>query len=186
MGAPTAQRPKKRRTRPVAQLTSRSTPALANTKYLKTVVEQYVRHVMTERHGQAFTAVFLPLRPGGKHEFDAVSRDRSIVVSVNSASGLTSDGRVPSGKIKDCLAELYFLSLVEAPTRILVLTTPAFHDIFAKMTVGKIVEGVVVECVPLPPEMQEEVDLVVGLASAEVSPVANLKAVAAELESGDI
>jgi hypothetical protein len=90
---------------------------VADTSYLRREVENYVRAQLAEEFGQHFTAEFLSLAPGGRHEFDAVAADRSVVASVKSASGLTAGGRVPSGKIKDCVAELYYLSLVEAPTR---------------------------------------------------------------------
>jgi hypothetical protein len=105
---------------------------VANTRYLRTVVEDYVRGALHDEYGKDFAPKFLRLLPGGRHEFDAVSEDGTVVASVKSASGLTSGGRVPSGKLKDCIAELYFLSLVEARERLLVLTTPfLLRDIHA-------------------------------------------------------
>ena len=115
---------------------------MANTTYLRREVEAFVRARLGDEFQQPFTADFLPLRPGGRHEFDAVSSDRSVVASVKSASGLTSGGRVPSAKIKDCVAELYYLSLIEAPVRRLILTTPAFFEIFVKRTQGAVAEGI--------------------------------------------
>jgi hypothetical protein len=156
---------------------------VANTTYLRREVEAYVRARLGDEFQQPFTADFLPLRPGGRHEFDAVSSDRSVVASVKSASGLTSGGRVPSAKIKDCVAELYYLSLIEAPVRRLILTTPAFFEIFVKRTQGAVAEGIDVVCMPLPAEIQEQVDLVVREASREVTPVAASAAVAAEIET---
>ena len=158
---------------------------VANTSYLRREVESYVRTVLERRYGQTFSARVLQLRTGGSHEFDCVSRDGSVVASVKSASGLTAGGKNPSGKIKDSLAELYYLSLVEAPVRLLVLTTPAFYEIFTKATRGAIAEGIGVECIPLPTEIQAEVDQVVRAASAEVTPSVALKAVPSEVESGD-
>jgi hypothetical protein len=156
---------------------------VADTSYLRHVVEGYVRAQLTQEFGQPFAPEFLPLAPGGRHEFDAVAVDRSVVASVKSASGLTAGGRVPSGKIKDCIAELYFLSLVEAPTRRLVLTTPAFFDIFARHTAGAVASGIDVVCVPLPADIQGQVDLIVREASREVTPAAKAAAVAAQVET---
>jgi hypothetical protein len=156
---------------------------MANTRYLRQEVEGYIRARLSEEFGQPFAAVFLTLRTGGRHEFDAVAADRTVVASVKSASGLTAGGRKPAGKIKDCIAELYYLSLVEAPTRRLVLTTPPFFELFVNATDGAVAEGIDVVCSPLPSKMQEQVDLVVREASREVSPAVAAAAVAAEIET---
>jgi len=154
---------------------------MADTTLMRHRVEDLVRDQLAKRHGSEFSAQFLPLRPGGKHEFDAVSRDGTVVVSVKSASGLTAGGRVPAGKIKDCIAELYYLSLVDAPIRALVLTTPAFHAIFMRIIRGAIAEGITIECMPLPADLQRQVDEVVRIASREVSPQAAREMVAGEV-----
>jgi hypothetical protein len=147
------------------------------------VVEPYVRSQLAEEFGQPFEATFLPLRPGGRHEFDAVSADGLVVASIKSASGLTARGKNPSGKIKDCVAELYYLSLVDARTRRLVLTTPSFFTIFTNSTAGAVADGIDIVCVPLPADMQLQVDQVVRAASREVTPQVAAAAVAAEVES---
>jgi hypothetical protein len=156
---------------------------VADTSYIKKVVEPWVRAQLADEFGQPFSAEFLSLRPGGRHEFDAVSSDRSVIASVKSASGMTAGGRRPNAKIKDCLAELYYLSLVEAPIRRLVLTTPELLEIFTRATVGAIAEGIDVVCLPLPPDIQEKVDIIVQRAALEVSPAAASAAVASELEA---
>ena len=155
---------------------------VANTSYLRREVEPYIRGRLAEEFSQPFSAQVLLLRPGGRHEFDAVASDRTVVASIKAASGLTSGGRIPDGKIKNCLAELYYLSLVDAPVRRLVLTTPVFYDIFVRKSVGAIADGIEVVCVPLPAAMQQMVDQVVRAASREVSPAASRAAVAAEVE----
>ena len=90
---------------------------------------------------------------------------------------------MPSGKIKDCLAEVYYLSLIQAPIRRLVLTTPSFFSIFTRATQGAVAEGIAIVCIPLPAEMQLRVDEVVRIASQEVTPAAAVTAVAVEVES---
>jgi hypothetical protein len=144
---------------------------VANTRILTTMVENHVRQALSERHGLSFEKQFLPLTTGGRHEFDAVAVDGSIVASIKSASGLTARGNVPSGKITDSIAELYFLSLVEAPRRMLMLTTPEFHQILCKKLEGKVAPGLEIVCEPLPPDVQAKVERVQRNASVEVFPV---------------
>jgi hypothetical protein len=143
---------------------------MADTSYLTTIVEDYVRNRLAEEFGQSFGKRRLVLAPGGQHEFDAVSADGGVVASIKAASGLTSGGRMPSGKIKDSLAELYFLSLVDAPVRLLVLTTPAFFDIFVKRSEGAVPAGIQIRCIPLSADGQRQVNAIVQVASREVSP----------------
>jgi hypothetical protein len=98
---------------------------MADTTYLKREVETFVRRVLAERFGQPFSSERLRLLPGGLHEFDAVSADRTIVVGIKSASGRTSGGNVPAAKLKDCLAEVYFLTqdFLSSSLLVAVLTT---------------------------------------------------------------
>jgi len=145
---------------------------VADTTYLTKTVEEFIRAHLADSCGQPFRKRFLDLRPGGKHEFDAVSEDGTIVASIKAHSGLTSGGKAPSGKILACLAELYYLTLVDAPTRLLVLTNPLFFEIFKRKTVGAVADGLTIELVPLPTEMQAKVDSVVREASREMSPAA--------------
>jgi hypothetical protein len=151
--------------------------------YLRRDVEAYVRGHLAEEFGQAFAAEVLALRTGGRHEFDAAAADKSVVASIKSSSGLTSGGNMPNGKVNDCLAELYYLTLVDAPIRKLVLTTPAFFDMFTRRTIGALSVDVEVVCVPLPPDIQAKVNSVVLAASREVTPGAAAAAIAAEVET---
>jgi hypothetical protein len=142
---------------------------MANTKYLRYAVEPWVRQQLERQYGKPFHAKVLPLSPGGAHEFDAVSGDGSIVGSIKANSGLTSGGNHPTGKVATVLNEVYFLTLVEAQQRLLVLTNPEFHEIFVRTTRGQIVTDVEILLVPLPPGMQAIVDGVVRVASQEMS-----------------
>jgi hypothetical protein len=155
---------------------------VANTSYLRREVEGYVRGRLSEEFDQPFTSEFLALRPGGRHEFDAVSADGAVVASVKSASGLTSGGQDAERQDQGLRAELYYFSLVDAPIRRLVFTTPAFFGIFEKVTAGAIADGLEVVCRPLPPEIQQQVDLIVQEASKEVTPAAAAAAVASQVE----
>ena len=140
------------------------------TSYLRYTVEPWVRDRLADRYGQRFAPLVLPLAPGGTHKFDAVSDDGRIVVSIKANSGLTSGGNHPTGKVATCLNKVYFLTLVDADVRLLVLTNPDFHTIFTRATAGQIApHGVGVELLRLPSDMQRTVDGVTELASREMS-----------------
>lgn len=149
----------------------RSDHHMANTSYLTTVVEEAVRAALAERHGVAFAKRRMPLLPGGLHEFDAVAENGSIIASIKAASGRTAGGKVPSGKIKDSIAELYYLSLVQAPRRLLVFTSAEFHEILTRTLRDKIAPGIEVVHIPLPPDVEAEMVRVQQVASVEVTPV---------------
>lgn len=155
---------------------------MANTAFLRYTVEPWVRQRLAETYGQSFSPRVLRLNPGGTHEFDAVSADESVVAGIKSNSGLTSGGNHPTGKVATCLNEVYYLTQVSAPTRLLVLTNPQFHAIFTRVTTGAIADGVEVVLVPLPAEMQQEVDRVTKRASREMGPDAILAAAAVVVE----
>ena len=59
---------------------------MADTRYLKSIVEDHVRTWLAEEFGQPFKSLFLTL--GGvqgtprTHEFDAVSEDGTIICSI--------------------------------------------------------------------------------------------------------
>jgi hypothetical protein len=142
---------------------------VADTTFLKGAVERYVRERLATEYGPAFSAEVLPLVSGGTHEFDAVSADLRVVASIKSASGKTAGGRVPAGKINASIAELYFLSLVRAPVRLLVLTNPEFHKILRDKLKGRLAKGLGLKLIELPPEMSAKVRQVRGTASKEVS-----------------
>jgi hypothetical protein len=71
---------------------------------------------------------------------------------------------------------------VDEPLRRLVLTTPAFFDIFTRRTIGAVSSDIAVVRVPLPPDIQAKVESVVRVASREVTPAAAAAAVASEIE----
>jgi hypothetical protein len=144
---------------------------MVDTRLLTSEVEQHVRGVLAQEFDRPFSKQVLPLRTGGQHEFDAAAADRTIIASIKSSSGRTASGKYPAGKVSSAIAELYFLTLVAAPRRLLVLTTPEFYTIFTKALEGKIADGIDVRMIPLPETLQLKVAEVQGLASLEVTPV---------------
>lgn len=155
---------------------------VANTAILRYKVEPAIRAELKAEFGQSFRSQVLTLPGGAAREFDAVSDDRSVVISIKTSSGLTSGGNVPSGKINGCVADLYYLSLLDAPVRRLVLTNPEFHEIFIKRMAGALPDGVEVKLVPLSPDLQAEVDRVIREASREIDRGKVVQEVAAAIE----
>ena len=155
---------------------------MANTAILRYKVEPVIRAGLEEKFAQPFTPQVLILSGGAAREFDAVSGDGTVVVSIKTSSGLTSGGNIPSGKINGCIADLYYLSLLDAPVRWLVLTNPEFHEIFSKRMTGALPDGVEVKLVPLPEGLQAEVDGVIREASDEIDRGKAVREVAAAIE----
>lgn len=155
---------------------------MANTALLRYEVEPYIRAQLETQFGKVFRSQRLPLPGGATREFDAVSGDGSIVVSIKTSSGLTSGGNLPGGKIKAAIADLYYLSLISAPTRWLVLTNPEFHEIFTSVMDGAVSPGIEVRLMPLPAELQARVDGVIAAAVDEMDRGKAVQAVATAIE----
>jgi hypothetical protein len=146
---------------------------MADTTILKSKVEDCVRTWLEERFWQQFLKLFLPLsgvqgRSPRIHEFDAVSKDASIVCGIRTASWKTAGGKRGSGKVQGAYAKLYFLSLVEAKERYLVLTDPEFFRCFSEETEGRLVTGVSLLYCPLPEDLCTEIESVRAASRAEL------------------
>ena len=129
---------------------------MANTHLLKARVEPYVRERLSERFSQTFSSVFLPLAGCcGSHEFDAVSADGRIVCGIKSSSGVTSGGKIPSGKIAGAYQELYFLASVDADKRFLVLTDEEFYELLARNMGEKLSREIQLLYCPLTEELSQ-------------------------------
>jgi hypothetical protein len=142
---------------------------MADTSYIKRVVEPFLRKQLELVYGVPFRSRRVQLTPGGTHAFDAVSEDGMIVAAMKCSSGLTSGGKNPAGKVKGCVADLYYLSLASAATRLIVLTNAEFYGIFMKDMKGRIPPNIEVKLLHLPPEMESKVCEIQQLASKEVS-----------------
>jgi len=138
-------------------------------------VELFVREQLGNDY-PSYTFTEKPLRLRKKkdgtyafHKFDAVSEDNTIVASIKSHSWLTSGGKRPAGKIGQIYQSLYFLSLVDAKTKLLILTDKEAYDGFLIESDGKLAEGIDIKFYPLSPELQVRVKGVQQKASQEMS-----------------
>ncbi len=103
------------------------------------------------------------------HKFDAVSEDNTIVASIKSHSWLTSGGNLPSGKIGQIYQSLYLLNLVDAKTKLLILTSEEAYKGFLEVSDGKVADDIEIKFYPLPPKLQQKVSKVLKKASQEMS-----------------
>ena len=148
---------------------------MAETIEIKTKIEPFIRKELEKSYpGHTFSEKALPLRRKrdgtyGVHKFDAVSEDNTIVASIKSHSWLTSGGNLPSGKIGQIFQSLYFLSLVNAGTKLLILTDREAYKGFLVVSEGKVADGIEIKFCPLPPELQLRVKKVHQKASQEMS-----------------
>jgi hypothetical protein len=131
---------------------------MADTNIIRTQVEPFVRDWLQQKFGVSFKRQRIALKGcEGDHQFDAVSEDLGIVACIRSASGNTSGENRPSGKLAGTFKDLYFLLLVDAATKLLVLTDSEFYDYFARGQKKHIPSTVqVLHCV-LPAELEQSV-----------------------------
>ena len=141
---------------------------MANTSALQEAIH-WVRGELGRIHTQSFDKREVRLRTGANRSFNAVSADGRLVATVMNSSGLTSGGKKPVGKIRGAIAEVYFLSLVDATHRLLVATDSSFFAILEQELDGALVEGVELFHLPLPAALAAKVADVTAAASTEIS-----------------
>lgn len=145
---------------------------MANTQELKKI-KDYAINKLSDELGQRLVnkQVRIGLSTNGSSrlkEFDGVSEDREIIITVASNSGYTSGGRKPTGKIRSVYASCYFLNLTRASKKVIVLTDPEFYEIFRKDSDG-LLNGIELKYINLPAELKEIAKKVKDDASREMS-----------------
>jgi hypothetical protein len=141
---------------------------MADTNFLGSEVEDAVRAELGRELGVQLTKRSLRLKSGGEFSFDAVSPDEKIVVSIKSSRGTTRGGKPTTGAIKAAIADLYYLSLVDADRRILAVTDIGFYERLSRDLRQRIAPGLELKHVPLPPELDQKVRATLDRASAEM------------------
>lgn len=148
---------------------------MANTTELKTRIEPFVREELSKWYpGHIFNEKPLPLLKKNDgtyavHNFDAVSEDNSIVASIKSHSWLTSGGNHPAGKVGKIYQSLYFLGMVQAKVKLLVLTDNETFQGFLKECEGKVAKDITIKLIQLSPDLQSLVRKIKELSSREMS-----------------
>jgi hypothetical protein len=140
---------------------------MANTAALQEAID-WVRGELGCEYDVAFGKREMRLRTGRMRSFNAAASDGSVVATVMNSSGMTSGGKKPVGKIKGAIAEVYFLSLVDARQRLLVVTNASFVAYLQHELDGALVEGVQLRHLALPADLAARVAKVTSTASAEM------------------
>ena len=134
---------------------------MAKTTEFKTHIEPFVQkklgkwfsgHVFEEK------ALQVGKRKDGTnayHKFDAVSEDGTIIASIKSHSWKTSGDKRPAGKIGAIYQSLYFLSLVKADTKLLILTDEETYKGFLKDSDGKVTKDIRIKFCRLSPQLEK-------------------------------
>ncbi len=108
---------------------------MANTQYIKTSVEPYIRSWLSMRCGNIdLLEEDSKLSTGGYHKFDAVSGNRFIVAAFVCNRAKTATGKENTGGVRKTLNDLQFLNLLAgtATKRFLVFTDKDFLKLIQK------------------------------------------------------
>jgi hypothetical protein len=131
---------------------------MANTQVLKGAVEGFVRGALESEFGVPFEKKRVTLTrvaaPPSDHEFDAVASDGSVVAGVISSAARTSGGKRNTGAVHHATGELYYLTLTDAPRRILICTDASFTDLMRSVTRGRLASGLEIRHLPLPNDLE--------------------------------
>lgn len=141
---------------------------MANTADLQEAID-WVRGELGHRYQVPFEKRRVQLRTGGAHTFNAVAIDGCVIATVTNSSGATSGGKKPVGKIRGAIAELYFLSLVDAAERLLFATDRDFLTYLERELEGAVTEGIALRHMALPADLAMRVASVTTSASEEMS-----------------
>ena len=135
-------------------------------------VEDWVRTVwMRERFGQKFRRERLPLRSGGKFDFDAVSADEKVIATISTSSSLTSGGKHGVGKMMKLRSDMLFLIMAAAERRLVVLTeADMYKRCLAEVEGGRVPPEVEFVLAAIPAELRTRLEQAKAKSSAEVSP----------------
>jgi hypothetical protein len=135
-------------------------------------VEDWVRTAwMLEEFGQKFRRERLPLRSGGKFDFDAVSADERIIATISTSSSLTSGGKHGVGKMMKLRSDMLFLIMASAERRLVVLTEDdMYRRCLAESEGGRVPPEVEFVLAVIPQELRARLEKAKAMSSAEVSP----------------
>jgi hypothetical protein len=145
--------------------------SMADTR-IQLMVENWVRqNWLPGKFIQSFSPKRIQLSAGGYFVFDAVSEDGSIVANISTSSGVTSGGKIPSGKVHKLRADMLFLLMVKADHRLIVLTEKGMYDLCIKERAnGRVPLEIEFALAELPEMLRKSLREARAIASIEVSP----------------
>lgn len=134
--------------------------------------EVWIREAwLPEKFGQRFTKQRLRLEPGGLFEFDGVSEDGRIAVTISTCGGETTGGNKAKPKLNKIRSDILFLSLVNVTRRVVVFSCSKMHALCeAEMRGGRLPTSVEILLAQVPAEMEAALAAARLVAGREVSP----------------
>jgi len=135
--------------------------------------ENWIRtNWMPLQFGQKFEQRNLPLSSKGVFKFDAVSDNEMIAANISTSSAKTARGKLGVGKMQKIRADMYFLLLLPAEVRkLLIFTEPDMAESCNKeKEKGRIPNNIEIYYVTLPSDLQIKLQKSKDVASDEVSP----------------
>lgn len=144
---------------------------MADTK-IQGRVHKWIRNQwLPAKFSQPFHRAKVKLTSGGGHSFSAVSSDGKIVATISTSNATTASGKRAVGKLMKVRADLYFLLMVEASQKLVICTERDMYDLCREEEqMGRIHPSITFLHVPIPPDLQGDLDKAKQVASDEVSP----------------
>ncbi len=144
---------------------------MANTETQRTA-EQWIRDTwLPGVFRQTFRKQRVRLTSGGEFEFDAVSSDRRVIVTVSTSRHRTSSGHRGAGKLNKIRSDILFLTLAKARRRIVVLTeSDMFRTCQSQKTAGRLPRSVEFLLAKIPTRLASKLRRARRRSAREVSP----------------
>ena len=135
-------------------------------------VEDWVRKEWMPKHfGQKFSRERVNLTPGGIFDFDAVSDDETIVATISTSGATTSSGKNAVGKLLKIRSDMFFLLLVNAKRRLVLLTELDMFELCNKEKKGgRVPPEIEFIHVTIPKELNSRLKAARETASNEIGP----------------
>lgn len=134
--------------------------------------EDWVRlNWLPAQFGMRFHRERLKLSSGGVFDFDAVSDDGTIAVTISTSGGTTSSGRPAVPKLMKLRSDMLFLLMSEAAKKVVVLTElDMFNLCLKERTGGRVPQAIVFLHAELPTELAARLVTARKLSSEEARP----------------
>ena len=144
---------------------------MADTTYIKTTVEPYVREWLRMQYGLVFHERELSLSGGGSHKFDAVAiKDGTPFIAANILSNRpkTASGKENTGGVRKALVDATnFARLPDGVEPKLVFTDTGFLELILRRSKAKGINGIEFLHCPLPLELAGKLQKVLDVARKE-------------------
>ena len=121
----------------------------------------------------SFAPKKLKLTWGGEFAFDAVSEDGSVVVAVSTSAARTATGKLATAKYQKLKTDAFYLLHIESTAeKAMIFTEPCMKEYFVQHAkFGRFPPDIELLHIPLPAELQRQVEATRARASQETSPV---------------